>query len=210
MLEAVSLAAAGRPFLLGPRLVAPQSNRGLRVVRPAEAERLHRLFGTIRTKSAPPAPWMRRPAPAVSLEMRGERMDATTTTTITTPVSLSRTGVLVIPEFEDYELPCGLRRSEMFQLMLRDLTPEDYDTLLRLDERNAKKTAAEKVAEISSKSAHGKTGSCGVCLGAFHEDTNLQIKTLKCGHVFHADCIDRWLKNYADRCPIDNQSLDSQ
>ena len=185
-----------RPFIITPH--AFPASAAPRPPRASDPERLHRLFGPKRATAVPPAPWMRRPARTVALELRGARM----VEEISDPV------VLVVPDLEDYELPCGLRRSEIFTLMLRDLTPEDYDTLLKLDERVAKKTAGNLAAEISAQSAEGLEpgASCGICLVAFSGAGDV-VKRLSCGHVFHAECIDRWLKNYADRCPIDNQPL---
>jgi hypothetical protein len=118
----------------------------------------------------------------------------------------------VVLDIEDYELPCGLRRSEIFSLMLRDLTPDDYDTLLKLDERVLKKTAGSLVSGISSKPSECLPPglACGICLVAFSglADKSTLVKTLdRCGHTFHADCIDRWLSSYSHRCPVDNLSL---
>ena len=102
--------------------------------------------------------------------------------------------------------------------MLRDLTPEDYETLLKLDDSVAKKTAGNIISKISAVdlSPAESSSTCGICLLAFSDSPLAPppsppppcvIKRLSCGHVFHAECIDRWLQNYADRCPIDNKPL---
>ncbi|KAJ2785874.1 E3 ubiquitin-protein ligase rnf38 [Coemansia javaensis] len=44
--------------------------------------------------------------------------------------------------------------------------------------------------------------ACVICLEDF-EDTSL-VRALACSHVFHADCIDRWLLKRSCRCPLCN------
>ena len=41
--------------------------------------------------------------------------------------------------------------------------------------------------------------NCSICLGPMRKKDNL--RALKCGHVFHADCIESWLKK-SNECPI--------
>jgi len=47
---------------------------------------------------------------------------------------------------------------------------------------------------------------CGVCLVEFCEDDD--IKSLPCGHVYHAECISKWLMERSTKCPLDGVSLD--
>ena len=105
-------------------------------------------------------------------------------------------------DWEDYMLPSGLRRSEAFGLMMRELTAEDYDTLLQLDDTIAKKVVG--LAEVDKltilKSNHDE-GKCGVCLNSFQPGDPL--KELPCHHRFHVACIDKWLLTYSNICPID-------
>jgi hypothetical protein len=44
------------------------------------------------------------------------------------------------------------------------------------------------------------SSSCPVCLALF-EDEEL-IRELKCNHFFHKDCIDTWLCNHVNTCPM--------
>ncbi|KAJ8436815.1 hypothetical protein Cgig2_032043 [Carnegiea gigantea] len=44
------------------------------------------------------------------------------------------------------------------------------------------------------------TGECVVCLGPFEENETLRLLP-KCGHVFHAECVDIWLSSHAT-CPF--------
>lgn len=46
---------------------------------------------------------------------------------------------------------------------------------------------------------------CTVCLMDF--ETGEDIRTLNCSHMFHIDCIDRWL-NYNKKCPICRVDMD--
>lgn len=43
-------------------------------------------------------------------------------------------------------------------------------------------------------------GECVVCLGPFEENEALRLLP-KCGHVFHAECVDIWLGSHAT-CPF--------
>ena len=42
--------------------------------------------------------------------------------------------------------------------------------------------------------------NCVICLDKFKE--NGFKRDLKCGHIFHKKCIDKWLKNHSGNCPI--------
>ncbi|XP_041005466.1 E3 ubiquitin-protein ligase RHA2B-like [Juglans microcarpa x Juglans regia] len=41
---------------------------------------------------------------------------------------------------------------------------------------------------------------CAVCLSEFKEDE--EIRKLKCKHIFHKDCLDRWLQHCSATCPL--------
>lgn len=41
---------------------------------------------------------------------------------------------------------------------------------------------------------------CAVCLSEFEEDE--EIRKLKCKHIFHKDCLDRWLQHCSATCPL--------
>lgn len=97
----------------------------------------------------------------------------------------------------------------------RDFTPDDYETLLRLDEINGVKKTLTK-SEInslpcfdfkrsSSSDALGNNNNneqqttCSIC----YEDyaLNDRLKALTCTHNFHKKCIDTWLQE-SRRCPL--------
>ncbi|KAK9691863.1 hypothetical protein RND81_09G225000 [Saponaria officinalis] len=56
-----------------------------------------------------------------------------------------------------------------------------------------------------SGSLGGDPEECGVCLGAFLEKELLRMLP-KCGHVFHSDCVDPWLRSHAT-CPLCRANL---
>ena len=99
--------------------------------------------------------------------------------------------------------------STVVSLQYRDLTPEDYELLLALDDVVPKKTiSTEKLGQIERKSVpvHMQEEGylCCICLDALGEFMK-QLPT--CEHCFHVHCIDAWLSNQADVCPIDQQKI---
>ena len=45
-----------------------------------------------------------------------------------------------------------------------------------------------------------KEGTCSVCMMSFEKDQ--EVSELKCGHIFHKECIMKWLKEYNYKCPV--------
>ena len=41
---------------------------------------------------------------------------------------------------------------------------------------------------------------CNICLDCFKSSS--KILKLKCGHIFDFECIQNWLKNHSNKCPI--------
>lgn len=99
-------------------------------------------------------------------------------------------------------LPCGLTASEVYSLLSRDITPEDYDLLLRLDETVAKPTASvESVQELPKVEREEFEGhECGVCLSPFEAKDS--VVGLPCRHKFHHECVARWLSQCRKTCPL--------
>jgi E3 ubiquitin-protein ligase ZSWIM2 len=86
------------------------------------------------------------------------------------------------------------------------MTPEDYEMLLRLDERVAPKTVSMNVissfkTDIVDESIASAGVLCSVCMEGY--EVGQKRKYLPCDHVFHEQCIDMWLCNSSQNCPLD-------
>jgi hypothetical protein len=98
-------------------------------------------------------------------------------------------------------LPLALALSD------RDFGPDDYDTLLALDERSVRKrgpTQAELNAHTAVTTAAAPTTTaaaepCAVCLEV--PAAGESLRRLPCLHAFHVACIDPWLAS-SRLCPI--------
>lgn len=107
----------------------------------------------------------------------------------------------------DAVMACGLRRDEIFDLMNRDIRPEDFELLSKLDDvvpnRNtAEQSLVEGLPEVRLSSC--STSECGVCLGRLAEP----VVQLPCRHAFHQACISRWLTQCKNACPLCSASID--
>ncbi len=91
----------------------------------------------------------------------------------------------------------------------RDITSDDYDLLLTLDDNVAKpgihklhpswlKSHAFPVKSVTDMKLVGQS-TCGVCLAEFAIGDFRRM--LPCQHIFHAACVDRWLVKEQDLCP---------
>ncbi|XP_071959967.1 uncharacterized protein [Antedon mediterranea] len=96
----------------------------------------------------------------------------------------------------------------------RELTDNDYETLLQLDseasqapssvpESFIKSLPSEKVRQGSSLLVPGS--QCRVCLRAYA--VGEKVRRLPCQHKFHALCIDPWLLHQRATCPIDGATV---
>jgi len=54
-------------------------------------------------------------------------------------------------------------------------------------------------------SSHITNASCPICLENFEED--IRIKLLPCDHGFHKECIEPWIADHKDSCPICRQTV---
>jgi len=107
---------------------------------------------------------------------------------------------------------CGLSEHEVIELLYREITPEDYELLLRLDELNAKKTASAEM--LKDKLTAAPVGSrrhdtCGVCLMPFEEGEDEDVVAVPCpaAHEFHRVCVTKWLTQCKNTCPVDHAEL---
>jgi hypothetical protein len=61
----------------------------------------------------------------------------------------------------------------------------------------SKETPKDTSTELGSRS---RWDQCSICLAGFAEHD--EIRHTLCDHVFHADCLKRWLTGYRGRCPL--------
>ena len=97
----------------------------------------------------------------------------------------------------------------LINLQNRDLTPEDYELLLRLDDRVAPKTVTQDILdsfETDIVTQNDVEMECAVCMETYQ--VGQERKHLPCGHIFHKNCIDTWLKNSSLNCPLDGLSVE--
>ena len=119
------------------------------------------------------------------------------------------------PSVKQYELRKGNIPSGMDYLNLiadlqhRDITPEDYDLLLALDESLAPKTISEdKLNTIDTVTVEtlGISGElCSICMEQYRASD--LAKMLPCQHHFHASCINQWLSTASQNCPLDSLAV---
>jgi len=106
-----------------------------------------------------------------------------------------------------------LTAAQIHQLMTRDLTPEDYELLLLLDEgvvKKAKTLSPETVAALPRASGSSWVNeACSICLCALEEDEDVRMLPT-CGHLFHAPCAHRWLTSEKAFCPLCGQEETKQ
>eukprot|EP00747_Dinoflagellata_sp_TGD_P219925 gnl/TRDRNA2_/TRDRNA2_91951_c0_seq1.p1 gnl/TRDRNA2_/TRDRNA2_91951_c0~~gnl/TRDRNA2_/TRDRNA2_91951_c0_seq1.p1 ORF type:complete len:217 (-),score=41.92 gnl/TRDRNA2_/TRDRNA2_91951_c0_seq1:147-797(-) len=98
----------------------------------------------------------------------------------------------------------ALTMAQIRDLMTRELTPEDYELLLLLDEgmkkaRTLSAGAALTLPRASSSASNGE--ACGVCLCEFDDDEDVRLLPA-CSHMYHASCIERWLTGSKASCPL--------
>lgn len=102
-------------------------------------------------------------------------------------------------------VPTGpLTQAQIRELMSRDLTPEDYELLLLLDEgiKKAKTLNPEAAAALPRAPGTDWVGEeCTICLCALEEDEDVRMMPA-CGHKFHAPCAERWLTSSKATCPL--------
>lgn len=56
-----------------------------------------------------------------------------------------------------------------------------------------------------NQSLYLHNSNCAICLDEFED--GMEIKRLDCSHAFHSSCIDPWLENRSDLCPICKRSI---
>jgi len=90
------------------------------------------------------------------------------------------------------------------ELLYRDITPEDYDILLTLDDSLESKLTDKSIVENLTQQTkiNSLTEKCVICMTDIKHNDSLAVLPL-CGHRFHTQCILKWLLNCSQQCPID-------
>lgn len=90
-----------------------------------------------------------------------------------------------------------------FMLQYRDLRPEDFDLLCKLDDGVPRRGTlpAKLVDSLPHLQAREcDADECGVCLFRLTPETT--VARLPCRHAFHSGCISRWLTECKGTCPL--------
>lgn len=106
----------------------------------------------------------------------------------------------------DEVLPCGLTRHQVRSLETREITPEDHDLLLALDQALAKKGVlrSDQLSKALLISTVSRRAACSICLEMV-EPWQRAAKLRSCGHgAFHRKCLAKWLTDGRDSCPLCN------
>ena len=95
-----------------------------------------------------------------------------------------------------------MTRAQIRALQDRELTPEDYEILLRLDESVAKKDVLSEEDAALIEQTMEEDAECCVCMCDLVSGESAVM--LACGHYFHPPCIKDWLVKGKDTCPMCN------
>ena len=71
------------------------------------------------------------------------------------------------------------------------------------EENNKIKDKIKIIPQIYYKKNEFENSNCSICFDEFKD--NELLKQLKCGHIFHQECLNQWLINM-DKCPFCNQN----
>lgn len=77
--------------------------------------------------------------------------------------------------------------------------PRFEDVKVILQKKELDKHPLRKYKEVS-KETRENNPSCTVCMEEFEEDS--MVRKMVCKHVFHQECIDKWLLEYSYKCPM--------
>jgi hypothetical protein len=104
-------------------------------------------------------------------------------------------------------IPAAVSVASLMDLQNRELTPEDYELLLMLDE-----TVEKKKVSKDTFSAYPQTilkedlpVDCPICMSPMASGD--KVTTLPCSHQYHTPCIEQWLTMSSPNCPLDGLSL---
>mmetsp|Transcript_57677 Transcript_57677/g.133136 ORF Transcript_57677/g.133136 Transcript_57677/m.133136 type:complete len:213 (-) Transcript_57677:261-899(-) len=128
-----------------------------------------------------------------------------TTYNLTSRQKCNSCGSWCLPnDVDQFVTTSGLTPAQIRDLQSRELTPEDFDVLLALDNSVSKQTISEGsvcdvLRAVSPESV--KSEACGICQFTFEEEPTPASK-LCCEHVFHTSCVSTWLQTGKSKCPL--------
>lgn len=99
-------------------------------------------------------------------------------------------------------------RNEIALMQYREITPEDYQALLLLDDgRRTFPLKMDQFRNLEKRLCNSleADSSCPICLERFSEATECVV--LPCGHVLHFECGQNWLTTYKNECPVDHTKV---
>lgn len=101
----------------------------------------------------------------------------------------------------------------LMSLQHREISPEDYEYLSRLDDLVKKKTVNENaLKKLKTELVTNEllptieNEVCTICFDPYV--LNQKRKYLPCNHVFHDECITNWLQNNSNKCPLDQLTIE--
>mmetsp|Transcript_37082 Transcript_37082/g.55407 ORF Transcript_37082/g.55407 Transcript_37082/m.55407 type:complete len:101 (-) Transcript_37082:91-393(-) len=94
-------------------------------------------------------------------------------------------------------------------IMYRDIRPEDFEMLCKLDEGLPKRNTLQQnlVDRLPLVPAQDcDKGDCGICLHTLEQ--SVHVVRLPCQHLFHPACISRWLTECKNACPLCSAAIE--
>lgn len=105
-----------------------------------------------------------------------------------------------------------LRLSELLgQVRQRNVSQEAVDTsipALKYSEfikRNPKPDIQNNISPKGHSIADHDINDCSICLNPY--EGNDMVRSLPCNHVFHQNCVDKWLVGHVNSCPLCRQKV---
>lgn len=94
-------------------------------------------------------------------------------------------------------------------IQYREINPEDYETLLLLDQGVARcdTITPEEFLRLPTRVCvrDEEDSCCAICLEKFTQKRD--CVELPCGHILHTTCGRTWLTKHKSECPIDHQTI---